>query len=188
MPPAPTRTPLVPTPDGARPGVLAPVLAAAYHTGVDLPEEPSVRIAFAIGITIAAATTPVAASAQTAADSAALVATAKDYIQGWYAGDAARMARSLHPELVKRIHGYDSVSNRYQVDGMGASRLVLGTARGGGTRTPKERQRSDVRILDIFRGTAVVRVDADAWVDYLQLVREGDRWLILNVLWELRNS
>jgi len=72
------------------------------------------------------------------------------------------------------------------VDNQGASRLTLGTARGGGTRTPKEKQRTDVRILDMFRGTAVVRVDAGEWVDYLQLVREGDRWLILNVLWELR--
>jgi hypothetical protein len=72
------------------------------------------------------------------------------------------------------------------VDNQGASRLTLGTARGGGTRTPKEKQRTDVRILDVFRNAAVVRVDADAWVDYLQLVREGDRWLILNVLWELR--
>ncbi|MEZ4585301.1 MAG: nuclear transport factor 2 family protein [Gemmatimonadales bacterium] len=128
------------------------------------------------------------AVAQTRADSAALVTTAKDYIEGWYQGDAERMARALHPELVKRIHGKDPTTGRYQVDNQGASRLILGTARGGGTKTPKEKQRSEVTILDVFRNAAVVRVDADAWVDYLQLVREGDRWLILNVLWELRSS
>jgi hypothetical protein len=129
---------------------------------------------------------PVGATAQTAADSTGLVATAKDYIEGWYSGDAARMSRALHPELVKRLHVRDTVSGRWAVDNQGASRLTLGTARGGGTRTPKEKQRTDVRILDIFRGAASVRVDADAWVDYLQLVREGDHWVILNVLWELR--
>jgi hypothetical protein len=43
-------------------------------------------------------------------------------------------------------------------------------------------------VLDVFRNAAAVRVDADDWVDYLQLVKEGDRWLIVNVLWELRKS
>lgn len=38
-----------------------------------------------------------------AIDSAAIRATALDYIDGWYTGDAARMERALHPELVKRI-------------------------------------------------------------------------------------
>jgi hypothetical protein len=131
-------------------------------------------------------TLPGLSQAQAAGDSAAIRATALDYIEGWYAGNVERMARALHPELVKRIHNYDSTTKRWVVDNQGASRLTLGTARGGGTRTPKEKQRAEVRILDVFRGAAVVRVDAGDWIDYLQLVREGDRWLILNVLWELR--
>ena len=129
---------------------------------------------------------PAPARAQSGADSAAVVAAAKDYIEGWYTGNAERMARALHPELVKRIQNYDSASKRWIIDNQGASRLVNGTARGFGTRTPKDKQRTDVRILDMFRRTAVVRVDAGEWVDYLQLVREDNRWLILNVLWEMR--
>jgi hypothetical protein len=144
------------------------------------------RVISALCLAVAITVTPVVAIAQTAADSAGLEATARDYIEGWYSGDATRMARALHPELVKRIHQRDSTAGRWVVDNQGASRLTLATARGGGTRTPKEKQRTEVKILDIFRGAASVRVDADAWVDYLQLVREGDRWLILNVLWELR--
>lgn len=123
---------------------------------------------------------------QSAADSARIVATARDYIEGWYAGDPARMARALHPELVKRIQVSDSATGRRLIDNQGFSRLVFNTARGGGTRTPKERQRTDVRLLDLFRNVAAVRIDAGEWIDYLQLVRDGDRWLILNVLWELR--
>jgi hypothetical protein len=30
--------------------------------------------------------------------------TALDYTEGWYAGDAARMERALHPELAKRMY------------------------------------------------------------------------------------
>jgi hypothetical protein len=138
------------------------------------------------GVTLGLLSLPNPAFAQSAADSTALVAASKDYIEGWYTGDAARMTRALHPELVKRIVSYDTTSKRWIVDNQGATRLINGTARGGGTRTPKDRQRTDVRILDVFRNTAVVRVDAGDWVDYLNLVRTDGRWLILNVLWELR--
>jgi len=126
------------------------------------------------------------ASAQTPTDSAGLVAAAKDYIDGWYDGDAARMTRALHPELVKRILSYDSTTKRTWIDNQGATRLIQGTARGGGTRTPRDKRRADVRILDVFQNAAVVKIDASDWVDYLQLVRIGGRWVILNVLWELR--
>ena len=69
---------------------------------------------------------------------------------------------------------------------MGASRLVDGTARGGGRETPVAERRSDVRILDIFQNTASVRVDAGGWIDYMHVVKWKGRWMILNVLWENR--
>ena len=28
-----------------------------------------------------------------------------DYVEGWFEGDAGRMKRALHPELVKRCRG-----------------------------------------------------------------------------------
>jgi putative lumazine-binding protein len=140
------------------------------------------RAAFVLTLLLAAA--PMAA--QSAADSAAIRATALDYIDGWWSGDGNRMAGALHPELVKRIRGADSSGTREWIDNQGASRLVQGTSRGGGRETPVANRRSDVRILDIFQNTASVRVDAGAWVDYLHLVRWKGRWVILNVLWELR--
>ena len=53
----------------------------------------------------------VPASAQTAADSAAVRASALDYAEGWYEGNTERMTRALHPELVKRIVMWDSTTN-----------------------------------------------------------------------------
>jgi hypothetical protein len=47
-------------------------------------------------------------------------------------------------------------------------------------------RRTDVRILDIFGNTASVRIDADSWVDYLHVAKWNGRWVIINVLWELR--
>ena len=140
------------------------------------------RTAIAFALLLVAAP----AAAQTAADSAGIRATALDYIDGWWSGDENRMAAALHPELVKRIRGADATGAREWIDQQGASRLVLGTGRGGGRETPAANRRSEVRILDIFQNAASVRVDAGAWVDYLHLIRWKGRWVILNVLWETR--
>lgn len=128
---------------------------------------------------------PVVGASASAADSAGIARAARDYIEGWYTADGARMASALHPELVKRIMTVDPDGRRF-IQTMGASQLVRGTSAGGGRTTPAAQQRTDVRILDIFRNAASVRVDAGGWVDYLQLVRWQERWVILNVLWELR--
>jgi hypothetical protein len=126
-----------------------------------------------------------AASCQTQSDSAAIRQTALDYIQGWYTGDGARMERALHPELAKRIVRSDSLGN-YRLDQQSAMTLVQGTRAGGGTQTPQANRLDDVRILDIFRNAASVRIDASNWVDYLQMAKWRGRWVIVNVLWELK--
>ena len=125
------------------------------------------------------------ATCQTAADSAAIRQTALDYIQGWYSGDGPRMERALHPELAKRIVRSDSLG-RYRLDSQSAMTLVQNTQSGGGKDTPPADRHDDVRILDIYRNAASARVDASYWVDYLQLARWRGRWVIVNVLWELK--
>jgi hypothetical protein len=129
---------------------------------------------------------PVSASpAQTPADSAAIRQTALDYIQGWYTGDAARMERALHPELAKRIVQTDTLG-RQRLDQQSAMTLVQGTRNGYGKDTPQADRHDDVRILDIFRNAASVRINASYWVDYLQVAKWHGRWVIVNVLWELK--
>jgi hypothetical protein len=128
---------------------------------------------------------PAAIHAQSPADSAGIRGAALDYIEGWYAGDAQRMERALHPELAKRV--VTTLPNgRSVLEQMSAATLIGYTRLGGGRNTPVERQRKDVRILDIFEGAATARVDAADWVDYLQLARWNGQWRIVNVLWERR--
>lgn len=127
------------------------------------------------------------ARAQAAADSAAIRRTALDYLEGWYAADPARMARAIHPELVKRIVRTDPESGgASDIRTMGASELVMQTRHGGGKEHPRERQRKDVRILDVFGDNASVRVDAATWIDYMQMAKVDGRWRIVNVLWAWR--
>jgi hypothetical protein len=69
---------------------------------------------------------------------------------------------------------------------MTAEQLIAATAGGGGRNTPEDKRRAEVKILDIFGNAASVRVDADSWIDYLQIGKMDGEWKILNVLWELR--
>jgi hypothetical protein len=127
---------------------------------------------------------PAAARAQTAADSAAIRAAALDYAEGWYEGNADRMTRALHPELVKRIVVSDTATGKSVLQNMGASALVNGTRHGYGKSTAKDKQQKDVRILDIFGNAASARATMAEWIDYMQLAKVDGRWVIVNVLWE----
>ncbi len=139
------------------------------------------RVLLALSIAL-----PVAARAQSAADSAAIQATALDYIEGWYTGDAERMERAVHPDLAKRIVNVNPQNRRSMLGHQSAMTLVQSTKRGGGKDEPVAQQRKDVKILDIFGNTASVRIDASTWIDYLHVARFNGRWVIINVLWEVR--
>ncbi len=127
----------------------------------------------------------VAPRSQSAADSAAIRATALDYVEGWYEGNAERMGRAVHPELVKRIIARDTVSGRSWISNQGSGNLVAGTARGGGKSTPMDRRRKDIQILDIYGTVASVRATMSGWIDYMHMAKVDGRWQIVNVLWEL---
>ena len=119
------------------------------------------------------------------ADKAAITATALDYIEGWYEGNAERMERALHPDLAKRIVRTND-KGQSSLGQMSAMGLVQGVKRGGGKDTPKERQQKDVTILDVYENAASVKVVASDWIDYLHLAKFNGRWVIVNVLWELK--
>jgi hypothetical protein len=138
-------------------------------------------------VVLAALLTALAASAgdaQTRADSLAIRNAALDYIEGWYAGDAARMERALHPELAKRNVQTERASGRTRLIQMSALTLINQTRNGGGTEIANDQRRTDVRIFDIYQQAASVRVDAGGWIDYMHLGKWNGQWRIVNVLWE----
>lgn len=126
------------------------------------------------------------ARAQSAADQAAIKQTALDYIEGWYEGNTERMERALHPDLAKRIVRTDPKSGRSRLDQMSAMGLVQGVRSGYGKSTPKEKQQKDVTILDVYENAASVKIVASDWIDYLHIAKFSGRWVIVNVLWELK--
>ena len=119
-------------------------------------------------------------------DDAAIKATALNYIEGWYEGDAARMESALHPELAKRMILTDPKTGHSQFNHMGAMQLVQNTRRGGGSKTPKDQQTKEITILDRYNNAAVVKIVASGWIDYLEEAKVNGEWKIINVLWELK--
>ena len=118
-------------------------------------------------------------------DEMAIKAVARDYIEGWYTGDAARMERALHPHLAKRFLER-MPDGGVRLTDTTALELVQQVKAGGGSGVPEKVRRMDISVLDIFQDVASVRVDAHGWIDYMHLARHGNRWLIVNVLWEIR--
>lgn len=122
---------------------------------------------------------------QTAGDDVeAITKAVLDYGEGWYAGDAERMERALHPDLAKRALMPDPRSGRGKIDHVSAMRLVQMTRGGYGKQTPKENRLAKVTILDVMGNAATIKLQMNDWVDYMHLSKMGDRWVIVNVLWE----
>ncbi|HEX5240043.1 MAG TPA: nuclear transport factor 2 family protein [Candidatus Limnocylindrales bacterium] len=119
----------------------------------------------------------------TEANQAAILATAADYIEGWIDGDAERMARCLHPDLAKRAVAGDDPDQPLALDEIDRAGMVEATSRGVGR---KYSGSYETRLLDAFGGIASVAVLSQPYMDYLHVARFGDRWLIVNALWQRR--
>jgi hypothetical protein len=112
-------------------------------------------------------------------------AAARDYLEGWFTGDAERMARALHPDLVKRAFLPDRETGEVRLDQISREALVDYTGRGGGKRTGLEQARITVEVLDVFGDIATVKTTCSQFVDYIHLSRVDGDWKIMNVLWAL---
>jgi hypothetical protein len=110
---------------------------------------------------------------------------ALDYAEGYYEGDAAKMERALHPDLAKRIVQKDARGNA-RVNHMSALSLVQVVRQGSGKNVPSSEHVKDVTILDALESSASVKLVMRDWVDYLHVGKVNGRWVIINVLWEMK--
>jgi hypothetical protein len=120
------------------------------------------------------------------ADLAAIKQAAVDYCESWYEGSTEKIERAVHPDLAKRIVRSDPQSKAARLDHMGAMRLFQGVRAGHGKNTPKEKQLKEVTVLDVFGNTASVKAVMSDWIDYMHVAKMNGRWVIVNVLWEMK--
>jgi hypothetical protein len=116
------------------------------------------------------------------ADRDAIVRVALDYFEGWFDGDAARMERTLHPDLAKRSP--DDAPAPGELEKLTAREMIEATAKGiGKTRDVPDRG-LEVEVEHLHREIANVTVRSAVYVEYLHLVRTRDGWKIVNALWQ----
>lgn len=125
----------------------------------------------------------------TSDDLEAIAAVAGDYIEGWLDGDEGRMRSCLHPELVKRTIGRDPASGDWRLGRPADAEIMVQWTREGEGRTAIPRERAfEIVVEDVFRHIASVKVVSHPYMDYLHIAKLGERWFIVNVLWELREG
>ncbi len=107
-----------------------------------------------------------------------VAATALDYFEGWFDGDAVRMERALHPDLCKRAIRPDGSVNLSS-----AQEMIDDTREGIGKALRPTNLEIRVRVEDVYEDLANVTVDSTVYREYLQLVRTPDGWKILNALY-----
>jgi putative lumazine-binding protein len=118
----------------------------------------------------------------TSDDEAAVRATVLDYFEGWYDGDATRMARALHPQLAKRSWTQD-LDRLPVLRTTTAEQMALFTALGNGREDDPDKRRLDIDIVEVSGSIATVVVHSYSYVEYLHLLATPDGWRIVNALW-----
>jgi hypothetical protein len=107
-------------------------------------------------------------------------AVALDYIEGWYPGDAERMNRSLHDDLVKRTHLSGDQAADADLRAVSKARMVELTANGGGTDVAEPA--IEVFVDDVSADIACARTVCTDFVDYLHMAKTPNGWKIASIL------
>jgi hypothetical protein len=109
----------------------------------------------------------------------------RDYLEGFYEGDTAKLVRTLRPEMFK----YGFYKSRDSLNYMGERMTyqeAIAYARG-----VKERKRPaastaprEIVLFDVQNETASAKVTAWWGTDYILLGKYDGRWMISHVLWQ----
>ncbi|MFD1602245.1 nuclear transport factor 2 family protein [Flavobacterium artemisiae] len=123
--------------------------------------------------------------AQTAQDSAAIKRVALAYIEAQHTPNPKLMESALHPRMVKRSVFRNKTAQKDFVSEFFAENMIIlaETYNVKGDKFPKN-PRKEVKLLDVSAKTASVKLVADAWIDYMHIVKVNGEWKIINVLWQ----
>ena len=118
-------------------------------------------------------------------DSVAVRATVTDYIESYYAGDAARIERSLHPHYLKHVISKSDGSLRMtEKTGL---QMVQDVRSQGPSELPKSEQTENITVLDVSRDMASAKLVTSHWVDYMTLAKWNGEWKIVSVVLKENN-
>ncbi len=103
-----------------------------------------------------------------------------DYFEGWFDGDASRMDRALHPELVKRWAG----DSEHSFGPTTTKQRMLELTEAGAGKEDRGGPATDIRVVDVHRDIACVVASSGPYLEYVHLYRTPDGWRIVGTLWQ----
>lgn len=127
-------------------------------------------------------------SAQTVSDSLKINNVCLDYLEGWYSGDAERMEKALHQNLVKRRIVVLKQTGGNLINQVTSDDMIEYTKAGFGKHESEEmiKNEIDIDIMHIYKGIAMAKAISKDYVDYLHIGKFNGEWKIVNVLWDIK--
>lgn len=123
---------------------------------------------------------------QTAEDRAGIERALLNYVEGFYEGDTLKLIESLRPGMHKIGYWKNKNTGAYDFDGQMTFAEAIAYSKN--VLLKKKFAKPDavkkVVILDISEHTACGKVYAWWGLDYILLSRQGNKWMIEQVLWE----
>mgnify|MGYP003585157113 FL=1 len=123
--------------------------------------------------------------AQTKQDSLDIKRVALAYIEAQHTPNPKLMESALHPRMVKRSVFRNKTAQKDFISEFFTENMVIlaETYNVKGDKFPKN-PRKEIKLLDVSAKTASVKLLADAWIDYMHIVKVNAEWKIVNVLWQ----
>jgi len=117
-----------------------------------------------------------------AEDDAAIRSCLLDYFEGWFAGDADRMDRALHPGLAKHALNQDPTRSG-TLDVTTKDEMVELTRQGRGRQRDLPDRAIRIDIASASGDIASAIVHSAVYVEYALLARTSEGWRITGTLW-----
>ena len=132
-----------------------------------------------------AAVVPRQLGAQSPDDRAAVRRAVLDYVEGFYEGDTAKLARSVRPDVAKSGFWRARDSSSYVWEQMPWAEFVdyANRVRARNRQAPATAPKTIV-IFDVQDRTASAKLTAFWGTDYLLLGKYDGRWRVSHVLWQ----
>ncbi len=107
------------------------------------------------------------------------------YIEGFYEGDPSKLESVLKPTMYKFGYGLDRKNGGYRKGNQMTFEKALGYAKWVKEKKqfPKADAPKKVKVLDVMNHIAAIKVTAWWGIDYMLLSRNGEKWMIEQVLW-----
>ena len=109
-----------------------------------------------------------------------------NYLEGFYEGDTMKLITTLKPTLYKFGYWKNPKTGKYQSQGLMSFQKAVAYSRNVLEKKefPDEGAPKKVEVLDVMNHIAAAKVTAWWGSDYILLTKNGDKWMIDQVLWE----